>query len=81
MYGRVSSAWESKDGKFELAVEVPANTRATVRLPKAQLAGVKEGGQALANANGITGNRQEGDSVIVEIGSGQYRFAYPVGKQ
>ncbi len=80
MYGRVGSAWESKDGRFELAVEIPANTRATVRLPKAQLAAVTEGGQALASREGMTGGRQEGDSVIVEVGSGQYRFAYPVGK-
>jgi alpha-L-rhamnosidase len=80
MYGRVSSAWTLKDGRFELAVEVPPNTRATVRLPGAQLANVTEGSQALANGNGITGSRQEGDAVVVEIGSGQYRFAYPMTK-
>ncbi len=76
MYGKVSSAWTLKDGKFELSVEVPANTRATVRLPKAQLAGVTEGGQALVNGNGITGSRQDGDAVVVEVGSGQYRFTF-----
>src|SRR6185503_16054030 len=48
-YGKVSSAWTIRDGKFELAVEVPANTRATIRLPKAQLANVTESGQRLAN--------------------------------
>jgi alpha-L-rhamnosidase len=80
MYGRLSSAWTLKDSKFELAVEIPANTRATVRLPKAQLAGVTEGGQALAGGSVVTGARQDGDAVVVEIGSGQYRFAYPIGK-
>ena len=74
MYGKVSVAWTMKDGKFALAVEVPANTKATVRLPKAQLASVTEGGQA------ISGAQQAGDVVIVEIGSGQYQFAYPVTK-
>jgi alpha-L-rhamnosidase len=79
MYGKVSSTWALKDGKFELAVEVPANTHATVRLPKAQLADVTESGQALTNGNGITGARQDGESVVVEIGSGQYRFAIRKG--
>ena len=76
MYGKVSSAWTLKDGKFELAVEVPADTRATVRLPQAQLANVTESGQALSISNGITATKQDGQAVIVEIGSGKYRFAY-----
>src|SRR6266540_4121332 len=80
MYGPASSAWTLKDGRFELAISVPPNTRATVRLPKAQLAGVTEAGQALAKGNGITDSRQDGDAVIVEVGSGDYRFAYAPGK-
>jgi alpha-L-rhamnosidase len=78
MYGKVSSAWTLKDGKFELAVEVPANTKATVRLPKAQLAGVTEGGHALVSRSGVKGARQDGDVVVVEVGSGMYRFAHAV---
>jgi len=80
MYGPLSSAWTLKDGRFELSVEVPPNTRATVRLPKAQVAGVTEGGQALAKGNGIADWRQDGDAVAIEVGSGQYRFASSLGK-
>jgi len=76
-YGKVSSAWTRKDGTLDLRVEVPPNTRATVRLPQAQLASVTEGGQPLAGASGIGGPRQDGDAVVVEVGSGAYRFAYP----
>jgi alpha-L-rhamnosidase len=76
-YGKVASAWTLEDGAFDLRVEVPANTRATVRLPKAQIADVTEGGQPLAGGNGISGPRQDGDTVVVEVGSGAYRFAYP----
>lgn len=76
MYGRVSSAWEMKDGKLTLTIEIPANTRATVRLPKATLAKVTEGGQPLAAGNGIAGMKQDGETVVVEVGSGQYRFVY-----
>jgi alpha-L-rhamnosidase len=79
-YGRVASAWTLQDGRFELAVEVPPNTQATVRLPKAVLADVSEGGRPLADGNGITAHRQDAGSVVVETGSGRYRFAYAMAK-
>jgi alpha-L-rhamnosidase len=79
-YGKVASSWTLTDGRFELAVEVPPNTRATVRLPKAKLAAVTESGKTLADGNGVTSRRQDGDVAVVEIGSGQYRFAYPMGE-
>lgn len=76
MYGKVGSAWTLKEGWFELVVDVPANTRATVRLPRAQLANVTEGGKPLTNENGIRSSRQDGAVSVVEVGSGNYRFAY-----
>jgi alpha-L-rhamnosidase len=79
-YGKVSSAWTLKDGTFELAVEIPANTRATVRLPGAQLAAVTEAGKPLAAGNGLSAPKQDGTVVTVDVGSGQYRFAYPSSK-
>ena len=75
MYGKISSAWETGEAGFQLAVEVPPNTHATVRLPHAQLADVLESGHALSQADGVRASRQEGDSVVVEIGSGPYNFA------
>ncbi len=80
MYGPVSSAWTLKDGAFDLSVTVPANTHATVRLPKAQLASVRESGQPLTGAAGVTGSRQDGDAVVIETGSGTYRFSYTLRK-
>ena len=74
MYGTVISGWTLSDDKFALVVEVPANTRATVRLPRTQLANVTESGQALTSRPGINNARQEGKSVTVEIGSGRYLF-------
>ncbi len=70
MYGRVGSSWKIVEGRFELAVEIPANTRATVRLPRASLAQVTESGARLTKAT------QDGQTVVVEIGSGKYTFAY-----
>ena len=79
-YGRVGSAWTIGGPGFELVVEVPANTTATIRLPKARLAEVTEGGRTLAAADGVTASRQDGPDVVVEAGSGTYRFAYPPAK-
>ena len=80
MYGKVSAGWTLKDGRFELTVEVPANATATVRLPKSRVEAVLEGGRVLANGNGIAASRQDGDNVVVEIGSGRYQFGYAVQK-
>ncbi|HWX41272.1 MAG TPA: alpha-L-rhamnosidase C-terminal domain-containing protein, partial [Blastocatellia bacterium] len=80
MYGKVGSAWNLKDGRLELAVEIPANTRATVKLPNADLATVLEGGQAVTTGNGITRKWQEGNSAVLDVGSGSYLFSYPVRK-
>jgi alpha-L-rhamnosidase len=77
-YGKVASAWTLQDRRFELAVEVPANSRATVRLPAARLADVSESGRPLAEGNGLSAPRQEGDAVLVDVGSGRYRFTYGV---
>ena len=77
--GRSPRRGRAPDGRFELAVDVPPNTTATVRLPKAQLASVTEGGSPLGDGNGIGGRRQDGDDTVVEVGSGRYRFSYRGG--
>jgi alpha-L-rhamnosidase len=79
-YGRVSSSWKLDGQAYELSIEVPANTTATIRLPGARLADVKEGGEALPSAVGLTGPRQDGADVVVEAGSGSYRFSYTLAK-
>jgi len=62
---------------FALTVEVPPNARATVRLPRAAGTRVHESGESLAKASGIVSHRSDGDSELVEIGSGKYHFTYP----
>jgi alpha-L-rhamnosidase len=79
-YGRLSAAWSIDAQAFELNVEVPANTSATIRLPGARIAGVTESGQALTSAAGLSSPRQDGADVVVEAGSGRYRFSYALVK-
>jgi alpha-L-rhamnosidase len=74
MYGQVASAWEIKDGSFTLRVEIPANTTATVRLPKARLAQVTENGASLQASPGVSHAQQVEDGVTAELGSGSYVF-------
>jgi alpha-L-rhamnosidase len=77
LYGEIVSSWQMVDGTFTLAVTVPPNTTAAVRLTGAVGEQVKEGGQGLDVVEGVKQVRQEGDTTVVEVGSGTYTFAYP----
>jgi alpha-L-rhamnosidase len=75
-YGRVSSAWEIKDGKFTLKVDVPVNTSARIYVPTT-------GGTILLSDEGIEDTDSqpaEGADysyVEVKVGSGQHTFVSP----
>jgi alpha-L-rhamnosidase len=77
MYGKVTSAWELKDGKMTLSVEVPANSTTTVRLPAAKVEDVTESGKELQAAASISGVRQGDGAVFLDAGSGSYEFVWP----
>lgn len=75
-YGTVSSSWEREDGSFRLAIGIPPNTTAVVRLPHAQLGNVLESDQPLSSAVGIADVHQDGNSVLMKVSSGDYRFVF-----
>ena len=68
-YGAVSSAWTLDGARFEWNVTLPPNTTATVRVPARPEQTVTEGGQPLSAA------RREPGAVVLEIGSGSYRYS------
>ena len=76
LYGETVSGWALADGKVTVSATVPPNTHGTIRLPAATLSGVTEGGLAVATAPGVKRAVQEGDDVLVEVGSGRYQFGY-----
>jgi alpha-L-rhamnosidase len=78
-YGPAASRWRLEGGLFHLAVRVPPNTSATVRLPGATLAQVTESARTVASAPGVTAAAQDDTAVVVEVGSGDYEFTYPAG--
>ncbi|HTS10209.1 MAG TPA: alpha-L-rhamnosidase C-terminal domain-containing protein, partial [Candidatus Eisenbacteria bacterium] len=80
MYGRVASSWEVKGGTMTMSVEIPANTTASVRLPGARLEDVSEGSKMAGSGGSISGAKQVGDAVVLDVGSGNYEFVYKYGK-
>jgi alpha-L-rhamnosidase len=75
-YGEAASGWKIDGDRLQVTVRVPPNARATVNLPGAQLQDVREGSSPLVSTTGVTRSAQVGDTVVVEIGSGNYEFAY-----
>jgi alpha-L-rhamnosidase len=76
LFGEVASGWRVDDGTIRAKIRVPPNTHATVRLPEAMLSQVAENGMRVSEARGVHAARQRGDTVEVEIGSGEYEFVY-----
>jgi alpha-L-rhamnosidase len=79
IYGEVGAGWEIANGKIRLHVQIPPNATATLRIPKAKIKDVSEAGRPLAECSGLTEARQDGEAVIVELGSGKYSFESPYG--
>ena len=76
--GPITVEWRRTDSGLDVEVGVPANTTAEVHLPVADRARVTESGRSLADAGaieGLIGVRQSEGGLIVDIGSGRYRFA------
>lgn len=76
--GMISSEWRQEHDRMTVNITIPANTRASVTLPGAQLDTVSESGKALAEAQGVARAVQDGQDVVVEVGSGVYAFDYPI---
>ena len=78
MYGKVSVAWEKTDNRFSLYITIPCNTEAKVVLPNL-------GGRLLEKEEplemepdrekGILFAERRKDTYLLQIGSGEYRFA------
>ncbi|MEJ0001451.1 MAG: glycoside hydrolase family 78 protein [Verrucomicrobiota bacterium] len=72
--GRIATQWKVSGGRFSLHVTVPVNTTATLGLPTADPASVREGGQRIAAHPEIEVQPVQGGPPQYEIGSGDYDF-------
>ena len=73
--GRINCQWRREGGRLTLDVAIPANTTATVYVPAKAAAGVLEGGQPAAQAEGVKFLRMEPAAAVYSIGSGTYHFS------
>lgn len=73
-YGIISSAWQKQNNIFELNIEIPVNTAATILLPASNVSSVTEGGRSVHNRNDIKFAGMDNGKVKVKAGSGSYKF-------
>ena len=71
-YGLIKSLWTRRDGMFELSVEIPVNTTATVVLPTADPRSITEAGRSLEK--GFMVKRIGEYETSISIHSGSYVF-------
>ena len=79
MYGPAASRWQRDEKDLTLEVEVPANTTATVLIPASAVKDITENGKRLADIPDIRVTGMENGHVVLEIGSGKYRFVVAGG--
>ena len=76
--GRVSSAWKIDGRDFQLDVEVPANTQATIFVPATDADAVQESDGPAARARGVSLLRFDNGVAVFRVGSGAYHFTSTV---
>jgi len=76
MYGEIKSDWKIEGNQMIYDVSIPANTYATITLPSASLNEVLRDGAPLKSVS--ENFRQNEESVTLKLGSGNYRFSYPM---
>ena len=78
-YGKISSHWQVKDGKFDYRVTIPANTTATISLPGAQQA-LKIDGENVTASKFVTNVSRADEMNTFSLGSGTYQITGAVNE-
>ncbi len=73
--GEIRCGWTRQGGRLSLDIVVPPNTTATVYVPAAKAAAVREDGLSVERARGVKFLRWEDGCAVLTVGSGAYRFA------
>jgi len=79
--GKITSNWSLNGSKLTMEVTIPPNATATIRVPTTDAAQVQESGSPVTKAEGIKILRSESGALLLEVGSGTYRFTAPFAKQ
>lgn len=73
-YGLISSSWQKQNNTFELNVEIPANTTATIFIPASNISSITENNIAIENRSDIKFFGFKNGKVKIKVGSGSYKF-------
>ena len=73
-YGQAGVDWKKKDGLFQLNVEVPLGSTATIYVPASGMNAVTEGGKKISNTSTLRFERMEKGYAVFSSGSGRYVF-------
>jgi alpha-L-rhamnosidase len=77
-YGTLSSVWNITDGKLQLSVTIPPNTKANIFIPADIADTITENGKTLNDLKDIKILKTENGYTEIETGSGHYVFIAPV---
>jgi alpha-L-rhamnosidase len=75
-YGTIRTDWMLKDGRMNLNVVIPANSTATLRVPRTQIADLTENRRPIRLGDGIVDAHQEAEGAILDLAAGRYSFSY-----
>ena len=73
-YGEAASGWKLNGNLLTLDITIPANSRAAIYLPAADIASITESGLPLTGHKELAVQGTENGKTIVQAGSGKYHF-------
>jgi alpha-L-rhamnosidase len=75
-YGTIASGWERVGTKIIITVKIPNNTIATIKLPVNTVSKATMNGKNLSENINFSGIRIDGNNLVFESGSGDFKFEY-----
>ncbi len=73
-FGQAGIAWKRGDGRFQMTIDVPVGSTATVYVPAENPGAVTESGTAANDADGVKYVRMDDHYAVFTVDSGEYCF-------
>lgn len=80
-YGRILSEWETVADRFELTLQIPANSSAVVTLPTDDPATIEEANDHFDLKTAVLSDRAPGGRVRLALNAGVYGFLVRTGRE
>lgn len=73
-FGLAGINWEKNEGSFQIDIEVPVGSTATIYVPTSGAGAVKESGKKIKNSKLLRFEKMDGGHAVFTSGSGKYSF-------